>query len=82
MGTLDQVRMLAYGICSKLTLPSIVGVGAVFIATLALDRLPEASEPPVNATDFLILTIEPIVAFMIMCSILIRRFAHLQLALC
>lgn len=53
--------------------PLLVGVGAIFIATLALDKLPKPNNPPQNQMDLLALTIEPIIAFMVMCSILIRE---------
>ena len=51
----------------------VVGVGAIFIATLAVERLPHPEEPPRNQTDILALSIEPIIAFIVMCSILIRK---------
>ncbi|CAG7846549.1 Na(+)/H(+) antiporter [Serendipita indica DSM 11827] len=47
-----------------------MGVGAIFIATLALEKLPHPHEPPSNQTDVLALAMEPIIAFMVMCSIL------------
>ncbi|PVG00266.1 hypothetical protein CPB86DRAFT_805957 [Serendipita vermifera] len=49
-----------------------MGVGAIFIATLALEKLPHPHKPPQNQTDILALSIEPIIAFMVMCSILIH----------
>lgn len=51
-----------------------MGVGAIFIATLAREKLPHPHDPPQNRTDVLSLTIEPIIAFMVMCSILIRQY--------
>jgi hypothetical protein len=51
----------------------VVGVGAVFIATLAAEKLPHPEDPPRNRTDILALSIEPVIAFMVMCSILIRK---------
>ena len=53
--------------------PCVVGVGAIFIATLAVEQLPPPEVPPRNQTDILALSIEPIIAFMVMCSILIRK---------
>jgi hypothetical protein len=50
-----------------------MGVGAVFISTLALHSLPEASYPPENQAELLALTIQPIVSFVVLCSILIRE---------
>ncbi|KAG8760091.1 hypothetical protein FRC14_004077 [Serendipita sp. 396] len=49
-----------------------MGVGAIFIATLALEKLPHPHHPPSNQTDVLSLSIEPIIAFMVMTSILIH----------
>jgi NhaP-type Na+/H+ or K+/H+ antiporter len=61
-------------ICYKeLTLVS-VGVGAIFIATLALEKLPKPNSPPQDQVDVLTLSIEPIIAFVVMCSILIRTW--------
>ncbi|KAG8816140.1 hypothetical protein FRC17_000418 [Serendipita sp. 399] len=47
-----------------------MGVGAIFISTLALEKLPHPHNPPINQTDVLSLSIEPIIAFMVMTSIL------------
>ncbi|KAH7105072.1 Sodium/hydrogen exchanger family-domain-containing protein [Auriculariales sp. MPI-PUGE-AT-0066] len=49
-----------------------MGVGAVFVSTLTLHRLPEPSNPPQDQTDLLALTIQPIVSFVILGSILIH----------
>jgi len=49
-----------------------MGVGAVFISTLALTKLPEPRNPPETQLDLLALCIQPIVAFIILCSILIH----------
>jgi hypothetical protein len=51
-----------------------MGVGAVFIPTLALHSLPEASYPPENQAELLALTIQPIVSFGVFCSILICEY--------
>jgi hypothetical protein len=51
----------------------VVGVGAIFIATLAAEKLPHPEVPPRNQTDILALLIEPVIAFIVMCSILIRK---------
>jgi hypothetical protein len=51
----------------------IVGVGAIFIVTLAVEQLPRPEGPPQSQTDILALSIEPVIAFMVMCSILIRK---------
>lgn len=50
-----------------------MGVGAIFIATLAAEKLPHPEKPPRNQTDILALSIEPVIAFIVMCSILIRK---------
>lgn len=49
-----------------------MGVGAVFISTLALSELPAADNPPQDQVDILALSIQPIVAFMVLGSIMIR----------
>lgn len=51
----------------------VVGVGAIFIATLAAEKLPHPEGPPQNQADILALAIEPVIAFIVMCSILIRK---------
>lgn len=49
-----------------------IGIGAIYISTLAAQQLPKPSNPPVNETEFLALTIQPIVAFMVLCSVTIH----------
>ncbi|KZP23388.1 hypothetical protein FIBSPDRAFT_461868 [Athelia psychrophila] len=49
-----------------------IGVGGIFISTLAAQKLPQPSSPPANQTEMLAATIQPIVAFMVLCSILIH----------
>lgn len=53
-----------------------VGVGAVFISTLASTKLPEPHNPPVDQIDLLAATIQPIVAFMVLCSIVTRTLLN------
>lgn len=50
-----------------------MGVGAVFISTLAVHRLPEPAEPPHTQADYLALTLQPIVSFLVLASIIIRE---------
>ncbi|KAF8890682.1 Sodium/hydrogen exchanger [Infundibulicybe gibba] len=50
-----------------------MGVGAVFISTLALHRLPTPHSPPENQQEILATMLQPIVAFVIMGSIIIRE---------
>lgn len=52
-----------------------MGVGAVFISTLALHRLPHPAEPPLTQQDYLGRTLQPIVAFVVLASIIIRALA-------
>lgn len=47
-------------------------VGALFISTLARSRLPTATYPPETDLDVLALSIEPIVYFIILCSVLVH----------
>ncbi|KIM37934.1 hypothetical protein M413DRAFT_448196 [Hebeloma cylindrosporum] len=49
-----------------------MGVGAVFISTLALHRLPAPQNPPVTQHDQLALMIQPIVSFVVLSSIIIH----------
>jgi hypothetical protein len=52
-----------------------MGVGAIFIATLAKVDLPLAArevEEPKSQTELLASTIQPIVAFMVLCSVVCR----------
>ncbi|KAH7923352.1 hypothetical protein BV22DRAFT_1036441 [Leucogyrophana mollusca] len=49
-----------------------IGIGAVYISTLAAAQLPKPSNPPANQTEFLAATIQPIVAFMVLCSVAIH----------
>ena len=52
-----------------------MGVGAVFISTLALHRLPTPNDPPVTQQDHLSLMLQPIVSFVVLSSIIIREFS-------
>lgn len=49
-----------------------MGIGAIFISTLAVERLPHPHEPPQNQAELLAASIQPIVAFMVLCSILVH----------
>ncbi|KAJ7768962.1 Sodium/hydrogen exchanger family-domain-containing protein [Mycena metata] len=49
-----------------------MGVGAVFVSTLALTRLPTPHNPPQNQQELLAATIQPIVAFVVLGSIVIH----------
>ena len=49
-----------------------IGVGAVFISTLAAEHLPFPDDPSTNQAEMLAATIQPIVAFMVLCSITIH----------
>lgn len=49
-----------------------IGVGAVFISTLAAESLPAAENPTEDQVEMLAATIQPIVAFMVLCSITIH----------
>ncbi|KAJ3776510.1 Sodium/hydrogen exchanger [Lentinula raphanica] len=48
-----------------------MGVGAVFISTLALTELPVPHDPPHNQEELLALYIQPVVAFVVLGSIII-----------
>ncbi|KIJ64660.1 hypothetical protein HYDPIDRAFT_112058 [Hydnomerulius pinastri MD-312] len=49
-----------------------IGIGAVYISTLAVGYLPKAENPPTNQAEFVAATIQPIVAFMVLCSVAIH----------
>ena len=49
-----------------------IGVGAVFISTLAAEALPIPHSPPQDQEELLAATIQPIVSFMVLCSIAIH----------
>ncbi|CBQ71014.1 related to Na+/H+ antiporter AnNHA1 [Sporisorium reilianum SRZ2] len=52
-----------------------MGVGAIFIATLGRTLMPEeVHEPPQTTNDVLALTIQPIVYFFVLCSIIVHGF--------
>ena len=49
--------------------------GAVFISTLAAKELPEVPEEgPLDQAEILAASIQPIVAFMVLCSIAVRAY--------
>jgi predicted MFS family arabinose efflux permease len=50
-----------------------MGVGAVFISTLARARLPVPHDPPQNEKELLAASLQPIVAFVVLGSILTRK---------
>ncbi|KAK0443115.1 Sodium/hydrogen exchanger [Desarmillaria tabescens] len=50
-----------------------MGVGAIFVSTLALTRLPEPQYPPQNQQELLAATLQPIVSFVVLGSIIIRE---------
>ena len=52
-----------------------MGVGAIFISTLAVHELPLPSNPPQTQQDILTLSIQPIVSFVVLSSIIIRASA-------
>ncbi|KAG1802739.1 Sodium/hydrogen exchanger [Suillus plorans] len=49
-----------------------MGVSAVFVSTLALTRLPTPENPPANQAQYLATTIQPIVSFVVLGSIIIH----------
>ena len=52
-----------------------MGVGAIFISTLAVHQLPTPSNPPQTQQDILTLSIQPIVSFVVLSSIIVRASA-------
>lgn len=51
-----------------------MGVGAVFISSLALTRLPVPHDPPQNQQELLAAVLQPITAFIVLGSIVVRKF--------
>jgi hypothetical protein len=51
-----------------------MGVGAVFVSSLALTRLPTPEYPPADQAQFLAATIQPIVSFVVLGSIVVRMY--------
>ncbi|KDQ30284.1 hypothetical protein PLEOSDRAFT_1036575 [Pleurotus ostreatus PC15] len=49
-----------------------MGVGAIFVSTLALTRLPEPQSPPQSQAELLAAVLHPIVSFVVLCSIIIH----------
>jgi sodium/hydrogen antiporter len=49
-----------------------MGVGAIFIATLAQTKLPPPVYPPTNQVELLAGSIKPIVSFLVLCSVIIH----------
>ncbi|KAI0720582.1 Sodium/hydrogen exchanger family-domain-containing protein [Cerioporus squamosus] len=49
-----------------------MGIGAVFISTLAAEQLPEPESPPEGQVQLLAASIQPIVAFMVLVSIAVH----------
>ena len=47
-------------------------MGAIFISTLAVEQLPHAHDPPQNQVELLAASIQPIVAFMVLCSVAVH----------
>lgn len=57
--------------------PGPMGVGAVFISTLALTKLPTPASPPQTQQDILSLSLQPIVSFVVLCSIITREYVQI-----
>lgn len=55
-----------------LTLTGPMGVGAIFISTLARTKLPQPQDPPQDQVELLAATIGPITAFLVLASVLFR----------
>jgi sodium/hydrogen antiporter len=50
-----------------------MGVGAIFVSSLAVQKLPVPHDPPENHVELLATILQPIVAFMVLGSIIIRK---------
>jgi sodium/hydrogen antiporter len=56
-----------------------MGVGAIFISTLALKQLPAPHSPPETQQELLAATMQPIICFIVLCSIIIREQRYRRL---
>ncbi|KAG1770465.1 Cation/H+ exchanger [Suillus occidentalis] len=56
-----------------------MGVSAVFVSTLARTRLPTPENPPADQAQFLAATIQTIVSFVVLGSIIIRKYHGLSI---
>lgn len=54
-----------------------MGVGAIFISTLAKYRLPEPASPPETPQDILATALHPVVGFVVLVSIIVRKSVSL-----
>lgn len=54
-----------------------MGVGAIFISTLAVTELPTPQSPPQNQAELLAATLQTIVSFVVLGSIIIRTSSQL-----
>ena len=50
-----------------------MGVGAVFISSLALSKLPSPQQPPADQAELLAAVLQPIISFVVLGSIIIRK---------
>ncbi|KAG2030648.1 Sodium/hydrogen exchanger [Suillus americanus] len=53
-----------------------MGVGAIFVSSLALTRLPTPEHPPADQAQYLAATIQPIVSFVVLGSIIVRMYSR------
>lgn len=58
-----------------------MGIGALFIATLAASKLPTPDVPPSTSLDVLSLSLQPITYFIVLSSILVHGAHCLPLCL-
>ncbi len=54
-----------------------MGVGAIFVSTLAVTELPKPHSPPESQAELLSATLQTIVAFVVLGSIIIRELPPL-----
>lgn len=63
------VHLLSFPDCDRADV-DLQGIGALFISTLAIERLPTPVLPPESSLDVLALTIQPVTYFIVLCSII------------
>lgn len=57
-----------------------MGVSAVFVSALALTRLPAPENPHVSQAQMLAVVLQPIVSFIVLGSIIVRKYSSLPFA--
>ncbi|KAG6907904.1 hypothetical protein DXG01_006959 [Tephrocybe rancida] len=71
-GYIDHESYVAQYLALAVFITGIMGVGAIFVSSLALHKLPAPQVPPQNEREMLAACLQPIVSFVVLCSIIIH----------